>query len=234
MSIFDSAKEFVETVKRLAAHWRVLAALAVLVAFGAIWLERKLTPRPVAPVPQQGTVPAPPTGPAPAGKEEPAAPEAPPVPDITGQINEIAARPVVLLKGQGTWEDAVKSLSEAIDKVKAAAGKAKLSANGRPFVVFTQTDDKGFHFEAMLPITKAPEGKTTLADGVEIGASPSGKTFKFQHRGPYDEIESTYEAIAAYLDEKGLDSKDLIIEEYLSDFKGDDAEVNVDIYVFLK
>ncbi|MBI5012774.1 MAG: AraC family transcriptional regulator, partial [Methylocystis sp.] len=44
----------------------------------------------------------------------------------------------------------------------------------------------------------------------------------------------TYEAIAAYLDEKGLDTKDLILEEYLTDFKGDDANVDVDIYVFLK
>ncbi len=33
---------------------------------------------------------------------------------------------------------------------------------------------------------------------------------------------------------QGLDTKDLIIEEYLTDFKGEDANVDVDIYVFLK
>jgi effector-binding domain-containing protein len=146
----------------------------------------------------------------------------------------VDARPAAVLKGQGKWDDSAKTLSEAIKKLSAAVAKAGLSVNGRPITVFTKTDDTGFSFEAMLPLGAAPEGKPKLTDGVEIGASPSGKALKFQHRGAYDEIDATYEAIAAYLDEKGLDSKDLIIEEYLSDFKGDDAEVNVDIYVFLK
>lgn len=86
----------------------------------------------------------------------------------------------------------------------------------------------------MLPLTAAPEGKLNLTDGVEIGASPSGKALKFQHHGAYEEIEATYEAIAAYLDEKGLDSKDLIIEEYIGELREDDENIDVDIYVFLK
>lgn len=174
---------------------------------------------------------------------ESAKPEAeaakPPAPDagassVASETVMVDARPAAVLKGQGKWDDSAKTLSEAIRKLGAAVARAGLSVNGRPITVFTKTDDTGFTFEAMVPLGAAPEGKPKLTDGVEIGASPSGKALKFQHRGAYDEIDATYEAIAAYLDEKGLDSKDLIIEEYLSDFKGDDAEVNVDIYVFLK
>lgn len=153
---------------------------------------------------------------------------------VASETVMVDARPAAVLKGQGKWDDSAKTLSEAIKKLSAAVAKAGLSVNGRPITVFTKTDDTGFSFEAMVPLGAAPEGKPKLSDGVEIGASPSGKALKFQHRGAYDEIDATYEAIAAYLDEKGLDSKDLIIEEYLSDFKGDEAEVNVDIYVFLK
>ena len=40
---------------------------------------------------------------------------------------------------------------------------------------------------------------------------------KFVHRGTYEEMNQTYEAIINYLDEKGLDAKDLLIEEYLTD-----------------
>ena len=70
---------------------------------------------------------------------------------------------------------------------------------------------------------------------VQAGASPTGKALKFEHRGSYDEIESTYEAITAYLDEKGLDSENRFIEEYLTDLTAaEDADVDVDIYVFLK
>jgi effector-binding domain-containing protein len=58
---------------------------------------------------------------------------------------------------------------------------------------------------------------------------------KFEHRGSYDDIDSTYEAITAYLDEKGLEAQNIFIEEYLSTPKSaDDQDMEVDIYVFVK
>jgi effector-binding domain-containing protein len=246
MSFFESVQEFVETVRRLASHWRLLAALAVLVAFAAIYAERKLFPAAPPPAATEAKAPSQTAGQPPAGqppaeetrktpgdKTEPPAAEAP-APDLASQMVEVAARPVIIAKGQGTWEDAVKTLAEAVAKVNDAAAKAGLTPNGRPLAVFTRTDDKGFHFEAMVPLSKAPEGKPALGEGLEVGSSPAGKALKFQHRGGYDEIEATYEAIAAYLDEKGLDSKDMIIEEFLTDLKAGDENLEVDIYVFVK
>ena len=153
---------------------------------------------------------------------------------VISQAVMIDARPAVVLRGQGKWQDAAKIIFEAQTRLNEAVSKAGLTVNGRPITVFTKTDDSGFNFEAMLPLTAAPEGKLNLIDGVEIGASPSGKALKFQHHGAYEEIEATYEAIAAYLDEKGLDSKDLIIEEYIGELREDDENIDVDIYVFLK
>jgi effector-binding domain-containing protein len=58
---------------------------------------------------------------------------------------------------------------------------------------------------------------------------------KFQHRGAYEEIDATYEAITAYLDEKNLEAQNLFIEEYLTPLKAsDDASLEVDVYVFIK
>ena len=153
---------------------------------------------------------------------------------VISQAVMIDARPAAVLRGQGKWQDAAKIIFEAQTRLNEAVSKAGLTVNGRPITVFTKTDDSGFNFEAMLPLTAAPEGKLNLTDGVEIGASPSGKALKFQHHGAYEEIEATYEAIAAYLDEKGLDSKDLIIEEYIGELREDDENIDVDIYVFLK
>ena len=42
---------------------------------------------------------------------------------------------------------------------------------------------------------------------------------KFEHRGSYEDIDATYEAITAYLDEKGVEADNLFIEEYLNDVK---------------
>ncbi len=235
----EDAPGLLDTIRR---YWLALALFAALVAGGAILIERRSAAddeNAAAPVSEAAT-PSRPTaqGDGKTADNAPgAAANAPadnPAAAVMSQAVVVEARPAALIRGQGKWADAGKTIGEALDRLRDAASRAGLAVNGRPIAVFTKTDDTGFTFEAMLPLAAAPEGKPKLGDGVEIGVSPGGRTLKFQHRGAYDEIEATYEAIAAFLDEKGLDTKDLIIEEYLSDFKGDDASVDVDIYVFMK
>ncbi|TLG79277.1 GyrI-like domain-containing protein [Methylocystis sp. B8] len=242
----------------LRRHWRALAIFTILVAGAAIYSERALFQSGGVEEAEKSVAPQTPVAPPSAAPDKKssetsdakpgeAQPEAKPddasppgsatdeaAQAVMSQTVTVDARPAAVTKGQGKWEDAAKTLSDAIAKLNDAVVKAGLAANGRPIAVFTKTDDAGFSFEAMSPLSAAPEGAPKLPEGVSIGASPAGKALKFQHRGAYDEIEATYEAIAAYLDEKGLDTKDLIVEEYLTDFKGDDATVDVDIYVFLK
>jgi effector-binding domain-containing protein len=245
MSFFDKLKDFSATLGRLAARWRVLGALALLIGFGVLYLQKRLSPALAPPEVTAGkTTPAEKAPPAEslddnktgaADKTEPPAGAETPVESVSGQIVDVPARPVLVLKGQAKWDDAAKTLTDSLAKVTAAATKAGLAPNGRPLAVFTDTDDNGFHYEAMLPIAKAPEGKVKLADGVDVGASPAGKALKFEHRGSYDEIDATYEAITAYLDEKGLDTNNVFIEEYLTNLtNAEDANVDVDIYVFVK
>lgn len=240
-------------MQKLKGLWRWLAALAAVLVIGALFVAQKFSGDSPMPAPavtaRQAQVTPPAPSPAPAAPDSPLAPKptldltepAPgaatetPADAIAGQGIDIPARPVARARGQGAWTDGLKTLSDAVAKVKAAADKAGLVIDGRPLVAFTETDDSGFHFEAMLPLAKAPDGKLKLDNGVEIGASPAGKALKFQHRGPYGEIDSTYEAITAFLDEKGLDTKNLFVEEYLTDLKSsDDDGLEVDIYVFLK
>jgi effector-binding domain-containing protein len=245
MSFFDKLKDFSATLGHFAARWRVLAALALLIGFGALYLQKRLSPALAPPEVTAGkTTPAENGPPAEslgdnktgaADKTEPPIGAETPMESVSGQIVEVPARPVLVLKGQAKWDDAAKTLTNSLAKVTAAATKAGLAPNGRPLTVFTDTDDNGFHYEAMLPIAKAPEGKVKFADGVEVGASPAGKALKFEHRGSYDEIDATYEAITAYLDEKGLDTNNIFIEEYLTNLTdAEDANVDVDIYVFVK
>lgn len=148
---------------------------------------------------------------------------------------EIKPRPALVLAGSSDWENGFKSITEALAKVRAAATKAGLAATGHPVAAFIDTDDNGFKFEAMLPVDKAPEGKTDLGGGVKAGMTPGGKALKFQHRGAYEDIDTTYEAITAYLDEKNLEAQNVFVEEYLNEPKGaDDSNAEVDIYVLIK
>lgn len=171
--------------------------------------------------------------PTPEAEQQEAAPGVPS--DATAVTLDVQSRPVALLSGDAEWATGFKTIAAAIDRIKAAIKTAGLTQAGHPFAVFLSTDDNNFHFEAMVPLTEKPAGKTDLTDSVKLGSSPSGKAIKFLHRGAYDDIDSTYDLITAFLDEKGLDAKNLFIEEYLTDTKEpDDVGLEADIYVFLK
>ena len=155
--------------------------------------------------------------------------------DAATEMLDVKAKPTAVLSAKAKWDQVFASIKDSQTQLRAAVEKAGLKPAGRPITVFTQTDDKGFSYEAMLPLAEKPTGKTNLPDTVKLGASPSGKAIKFQHHGPYDDIDSTYDLITAYLDEKGLEAQDYFVEDYMTDLKSaDDPNLAVDIYIFLK
>jgi effector-binding domain-containing protein len=154
--------------------------------------------------------------------------------DSSAVTLELTPRPVAYASASAEWANGFKSVVSEIAKITAAIKKAGLAQAGHPFALFLATDDKSFQFEAMVPIAAKPEAKE-LSDGVRIGESPAGKAIKFLHRGAYDDIDSTYDLITAFLDEKGLESQNRFVEEYLTDTtEPDDVNLEADIYVFLK
>ncbi|MBV8850529.1 MAG: GyrI-like domain-containing protein [Methylobacteriaceae bacterium] len=190
---------------------------------------------PASPAPSAPPAASPPvTAPAPAAPSTAQQPQDESAVDAA-QMVEVPARPVALIGGNASWDDGFKAITGALTKIQSEMSKAGLTASGHPFTVFVETDDAGFRYQAMVPLDKAPEGKSELTNDVKIGASPSGKAMKFQHRGAYDDIDATYEAITAYLDEKNIEAQNLFIEEYLTPPKSsDDQSLEVDIYVFIK
>ncbi len=204
--------------------------LLALIAFGLISC---------ASVALAQTTPAPAAAPAAPASPSAPAPVSPPAPQpdesSAAQIIEVQSRPAVVVKGASSWDDGYKAIMAAIAKARAAALKGNLKESGRPVAAFVDTDDNGFKFEAMVPIEAAPAGALDLGADAKIGATPGGRAIKFQHRGAYDDVDSTYEAITAYLDEKGYDAQNVFVEEYLNDPKGsDDTALAMDIYVFIK
>src|SRR5262249_40630335 len=98
--------------------------------------------------------------------------------------------------------------------------------------IYTATDDTGFQFQAAVPVAQAP----ALPPGdIKIGKSPIGTALKFIHRGSYDAMDTTYEAITNYLDEKKLEAKDLFVEQYLKDpVATPEDDLVIEVYVPLK
>lgn len=166
--------------------------------------------------------------PAPAQTAPPAA-ESP-----AANLIEVAPRPAITFDGQSTWDDGYTSITNGFQRLKAEVERAGLKPLGRPVAVFLFTDDAGFRFRAMQPLSEAPANPTIGAE-FAMGKTPAGRAAKFEHRGAYDEIDATYEAITAWLDDRNLLAEDFFLEEWVSEgSSAGDVEVAVDVYVFIK
>lgn len=167
--------------------------------------------------PAAAQTPAPATPPAPPAAEAPAAtPAAPNVQtaDPFGQEQTLTAKKVVILKGSATWDNAFETLVASLKTLSDFVAKQGIKPAGPSLIVYTSTDDAGFTYQAEIPVDQDPKN---LGKGMSIGNSPEGATLKFIHRGSYDNMDNTYEAITNHLDEKRLEAKDTFIEEYVTD-----------------
>jgi effector-binding domain-containing protein len=202
------------------------------------------TPATPAPVPSATPTPVP--LPPPAETKSPAdppsaaqAPATPPPPaasvqsaDPFGEQITLEPKKVVIVKGTANWDSAFDTLIESFKTLTALLDKQGIKPSGNPMIVYTSTDDTGFTFLAELPVDQDPKN---LTRDMSIGKSPDGKALKFVHRGSYDNMDNTYEAITNHLDDKKLEAKDTFIEEYITDpLKTAEDKLVINVYVPLK
>jgi effector-binding domain-containing protein len=134
--------------------------------------------------------------------------------DAFGAPVVLPERTIIYLKGQSNWDNAQDTLVDTFKSLDEYLDKHGIKANGAPMTIYTETDNNGFRFRAAVPIAEAP--KDAPKGDIAVGKAPSGKALKFVHRGTYEALDSTYEAITDYLDDKGLDAQDVFVEEYAS------------------
>lgn len=203
---------------------RVLRAAAILLLAGSLSLHAQAPPagEPQSAPAQPAQPPAAPAQPVPAQPAQPAPAQPTPPPDQPpaasadfGVEVDVPVRTVVLLKGTANWDSAYDTLIDSFKTLTDFLKRENLTSAGVPMTIYTSTDDTGFQFQAAIPIEKAPEN---LPKGdIEVGKSPSGKMLRFIHRGSYDNMDATYEAITNYLDTKQLEAQDTFVEEYVTD-----------------
>lgn len=213
---------------------RLTAVAVVVMGLGVSAQAQTQVPAPANPAPAAPAVPAPEPAPA------PLAPAGPmtlaPAPADASMPDEVvlSSRPAITVRGQSTWDEGYDVLTKSFEKLKTEAGKAGLKAAGVPLASFLETDDTGFKFEAQLPLAAAPSGRPGgLAPEIGVGKTLEGKAIRFVHRAPYDDIDSTYEAISAYLDAKGIEVKESFTEEYVNAGK-DAGDTGLEIFIYVQ
>jgi effector-binding domain-containing protein len=182
------------------------------------------------PAPGPSAVPAPP----PAAAQSPASPAPAPVQtaDPFGEEITLTPKTVVIIKGNANWDSAFDTLVDSFKTLSALLDKQGIKPSGNAMIVYTSTDDTGFTFLAEIPVDQDPKN---LTKAMSMGKSPDGKALKFVHRGSYDNMDNTYEAITNHLDDKKLEAKDTFIEEYITDpLKTAEDKLVINVYVPLK
>jgi effector-binding domain-containing protein len=219
-----------------------------VVASGGIALAQSPAPSaaPAAsptPSPTPSAVPVPPPAEtkspadAPTAEKAPTPTPPPPAPNVQtadpfGEEFTLQPKKVVSMKGTAKWDSAFDTLIDSFKALTALLDKQGVKASGNPMIVYTSTDDNGFTFLAQIPVDADVKN---LAKDMSMGKSPDGKALKFVHRGSYDNMDNTYEAITNHLDDKKLEAKDTFIEEYMTDpLKTAEDKLVINVYVPLR
>lgn len=153
--------------------------------------------------------------------------------DAFGTEVTLPAKTIVYLSGVAQWDSAFDTIVESFKTIHAYLEREGIKPSGDPLLIYTSADDTGFQFQAALPVAEGP--KNPPKGDIAMGTAPQGKAYKFVHRGSYDGMDNTYEAITNFLDQKNVDAQDTFIEEYLTDPRstpGDQLVINV--YVPIK
>lgn len=202
-----------------------MTAAAISLAAPPTSFAQKPEPAPPASATKPETAPAAPAAPAPAATAQPG--------DAFGEDTTLTAKPIVFVKGTGSWDNAFETITGAFKRLKAYIDKEGLKADGASMTIFLSTDDTGFQFEAAIPVAAPP--KNPPQGDIAVGTSPEGHALKFVHRGSYDALDNTYEAITNYLDEHKLESKDMFIEQYVTDpLSTDEEHLVINVLVLIK
>jgi effector-binding domain-containing protein len=230
----------------------LIPAAAISLGIGGVLAQAPPPPPPAvttptpAPAPSATPAPAPPASPAPAAgpsaapaappaaAETPAPPAGAPVQtaDPFGEQITLEPKTVVIMKGNANWDSAFDTLIDSFKALSALLDKQGIKPAGNSMIVYTATDDTGFTYLAEIPVEQEPKN---LTKDMSIGKSPEGKALKFVHRGSYDNMDNTYEAITNHLDDKKLEAKDTFIEEYITDpLKTAEDKLVINVYVPLK
>lgn len=196
------------------------------------------SPAPAASASPAPATPAPAPSPAASASPSPSPPAAAATPapvqtaDPFGQETTLEPRKVVMVKGTANWDSAFDTLIDAFKALNTLLDKQGIKHAGNSMIVYTSTDDTGFTFLAEIPVDQDPKN---LPKDMSIGKSPEGKALKFVHRGSYDNMDNTYEAITNHLDDKKLEAKDTFVEEYLTDpLKTAEDKLVINVFVPLK
>jgi effector-binding domain-containing protein len=128
----------------------------------------------------------------------------------------VAAQKILYIRSStgGTQANIAAAMAKAYTEISIFMNLNGINMDGQPMAITRSDDGDGYLFDAAIPVDFIP---ATLEGNIQSGLSPAGAAVRAEHHGGYDEMEPTYEKMAAYMSAHGLSQGGVSWEHYVSD-----------------
>jgi AraC family transcriptional regulator len=131
------------------------------------------------------------------------------------EVTDLTAQPFAYL----TKTAQIKGIAEVMGQSFAELGKAFAAAaapmTGPPLCHYMGFDGATTTFQVGFPY-RPDDGKRLTAAGLTIGTTQAGQVMKATHKGPYETVVETYNAMQSEMQQRHLVGADDMWEIYMS------------------
>jgi len=139
--------------------------------------------------------------------------------DIEIGITDVSSTTIAYSTGSSGREpgEIADGLAAAFGRVAVFVSTNGLQIAGAPQAIANFWDERGYGFDAGIPVNGAPARGAGPESPVRMGETYGGRVVRAVHIGPYTGMEATYRKIDAFMVAHGLDKNGRSWESYVSD-----------------
>jgi len=128
------------------------------------------------------------------------------------EIKENKAQPTLAIRYRTPASKLPQTMGPIYGEIAAYMGRKGIGYAGPPFAMYYNMDMEDLDVEIGFPVDQEVDGEGRI----KAGTLPGGPTATATHKGPYATIETTYNALMAFVAEKKLQPQAFMYEEYLN------------------
>ena len=153
--------------------------------------------------------------------------------DIEIGITEVPSQTIAYISGSAAGDAAAiaSALAEAYGRVVGFVTSNGLQLAGQPIAITNYRDERGWSFDAGLPVSGSPARGVGPDSPVRLGESYGGRVVRAVHVGPYSGLATTYDKVEAFMAVHELEANGRPWDVFISD-PGNTAEEELKTEVY--
>jgi effector-binding domain-containing protein len=134
-------------------------------------------------------------------------------------ITEVPSQTIAYFSGSAgsDLDDIAAALGAAYGRVAVFISANGLQIDGQPLAITNYRDERGWGFDAGIPVSGVPSRGVGPDSPVRMGETYGGRVVRAVHIGPYKDLHQTYEIVGAFIAAHGLEANGRSWEIFVSD-----------------